>query len=725
MSACSACSQPGSWYSATVQARGDAQPAGLLGPQRGESLVEQRGGVDGVTGPVGDEGAGGGQRGPAGRRSSSDTPTAVSSERRRVADGRLRDAVVVRGAPHAAQGCHRQEEVERGEIGDARRQSHNAGLWVGRTAAASEDFGVAASWARATTRSMPVTGTGGQDGDDPDDQPDVDDQAGRHDRSRAGALQCRAAAVGAGQARTDPDRHVLRPQPRPDTADRRRRVAAARGRDGRSAGRPVAVGSAGALCAPGGRRHSAVCRKRSGRADGRARHPRAAPVGARRHLHGVVGGGEPRRRPDRALRRVDRGHQGDGRGDDPGLGDERGAVAGRSRRPGPGGGPGHIGARSVKWIDRVTARNRPSDNFFQATAYRLLPADHDTDHARVGDGFALSSVALNSAILCPDDGAELSGGPTEVAGYAFAGGDRHVSRVDVSADGGTTWAQAELDGQDGPWTWQLWHATVDLPDGATSTITARAWDTSAALQPRDPADLWNPKATSTTPGPRTKTRSRTTASPRQRTHLPRLGEVVAVVARRGRGRGAARARVPAAGGAHDHRRPVGSARRAQRLRRCPALAPGRDRDAAGRAAAPAAGSVGAGRGAGPARPRRPRTGHRQGRERVSGPVGPRFRADGLQAERTGLAWSRTALGALANAVLLAVNEVRAVGPGLAVIPAGLAVALGLTMILVGRHRDSVLRQRPLPPSLAPARLVPVIGGCVVVLVVLAAGVVLL
>lgn len=155
--------------------------------------------------------------------------------------------------------------------------------------------------------------------------------------------------------------------------------------------------------------------------------------------------------------------------------------------------PGHIGARSVKWIDRVTARNRPSDNFFQATAYRLLPADHDTDHARVGDGFALSSVALNSAILCPDDGAELSGGPTEVAGYAFAGGDRHVSRVDVSADGGTTWAQAELDGQDGPWTWQLWHATVDLPDGATSTITARAWDTSAALQPRDPADLWNPK----------------------------------------------------------------------------------------------------------------------------------------------------------------------------------------------------------------------------------------
>ncbi|RZT86358.1 sulfite dehydrogenase (cytochrome) subunit SorA apoprotein [Pseudonocardia sediminis] len=152
--------------------------------------------------------------------------------------------------------------------------------------------------------------------------------------------------------------------------------------------------------------------------------------------------------------------------------------------------PGHIGARSVKWVETITARDRPSDNFFQATAYRLLPAD--TKDPGPGDGVALGAVALNSEILRPDDGDEVPAGPTAVTGYAFAGEDRTIIRVDVSADGGDTWVQADLDEQLGPWTWRLWHATVDVPAGRT-TITARAWDSSAALQPEHPASVWNPK----------------------------------------------------------------------------------------------------------------------------------------------------------------------------------------------------------------------------------------
>ena len=35
--------------------------------------------------------------------------------------------------------------------------------------------------------------------------------------------------------------------------------------------------------------------------------------------------------------------------------------------------PGYIGARSVKWVERVTLQDHPSGNYFQATAYRLLP----------------------------------------------------------------------------------------------------------------------------------------------------------------------------------------------------------------------------------------------------------------------------------------------------------------------------------------------------------------
>ncbi|MBM0236508.1 sulfite oxidase [Micromonospora sp. ATA32] len=151
--------------------------------------------------------------------------------------------------------------------------------------------------------------------------------------------------------------------------------------------------------------------------------------------------------------------------------------------------PGYIGARSVKWVHRITAQAHPSDNYFQTLDYRLLPPD--ADPTRPGEGFALGPMALTSAIISPDAGTSVAAGPTDVIGYAFAADGRTVVRVDVSRDGGQTWVQASVDDPAGPWTWQHWHATLDLPAGATE-ITARAWDDAGAVQPESPATVWNP-----------------------------------------------------------------------------------------------------------------------------------------------------------------------------------------------------------------------------------------
>lgn len=91
---------------------------------------------------------------------------------------------------------------------------------------------------------------------------------------------------------------------------------------------------------------------------------------------------------------------------------------------------------------------------------------------------------------------------------------------------------------------------------------------------------------------------------------------------------------------------------------------------------------------------------------------------GLQAERTGLAWSRTSLGVAANAGLLAVRQI---GPppsvaGLA--PSVLALVLAVAVAVYGRRRTRRLRVAPLPSPLAPSRAVPLFGGSVVVLAVL-------
>jgi sulfite oxidase len=151
--------------------------------------------------------------------------------------------------------------------------------------------------------------------------------------------------------------------------------------------------------------------------------------------------------------------------------------------------PGYIGARSVKWLERIEIRSRPWEGYFQHIAYRLLPPDGKPGP---GAGMPLGLVALNSDVLSPAHGETVPAGPVEVSGYAFAGGERHVARVDVSIDGGASWAQAELLDDLGRWAWRQWRLTVDLTPGEHE-IVVRAWDSSAATQPEESATLWNPK----------------------------------------------------------------------------------------------------------------------------------------------------------------------------------------------------------------------------------------
>lgn len=154
--------------------------------------------------------------------------------------------------------------------------------------------------------------------------------------------------------------------------------------------------------------------------------------------------------------------------------------------------PGYIGARSVKWLEQVSARAEPSESFFQASTYRLLTPETDPDSIAPGEGMALGAVALNSDILVPDEGAELPAGALRVSGYALAGDDRAIVRVEVSTDGGERWRQADLLEDQGPWAWRLWETEVEVGEGPLD-ILARAWDSAAATQPEDPAHLWNAK----------------------------------------------------------------------------------------------------------------------------------------------------------------------------------------------------------------------------------------
>jgi sulfite oxidase len=151
--------------------------------------------------------------------------------------------------------------------------------------------------------------------------------------------------------------------------------------------------------------------------------------------------------------------------------------------------PGYIGARSVKWLTRIELRAEPWAGYFQHVVYRLLTPEQTPGP---GKGMPLGLVALNSDVLAPVNGAEVPAGEVEVRGYAFAGGDRHVARVDVSTDNGHSWSEAALGDDLGRWAWRHWTIMLNLAPGEHE-ILVRAWDSSAATQPEDEAALWNPK----------------------------------------------------------------------------------------------------------------------------------------------------------------------------------------------------------------------------------------
>jgi sulfite oxidase len=153
--------------------------------------------------------------------------------------------------------------------------------------------------------------------------------------------------------------------------------------------------------------------------------------------------------------------------------------------------PGYIGARSVKWLSQINVLTEPSQNYFQRVAYRLFPPAVTAENVHWDDGLMLGEMNINSVICSHTDRMRIPAGRVTIAGFALAGGDRQVARVDVSCDGGRSWQQAQLHGEPEAWSWRLWSLTVELRQPGQVPVLVRAVDTAANAQPQDYSQVWN------------------------------------------------------------------------------------------------------------------------------------------------------------------------------------------------------------------------------------------
>jgi len=169
--------------------------------------------------------------------------------------------------------------------------------------------------------------------------------------------------------------------------------------------------------------------------------------------------------------------------------------------------PGYIGGRMIKWLSEITITAEESDNHFHYMDNRVLPEFVDAEKA-TAEGwwfkpdYIINQLNINSAMWAPDhqEVVEVTGkGQTyKVSGYCYSGGGRKVIRVELSTDGGKTWALTTLKHPEKPteygkyWCWCFWEHEIDVGElwqNPEAEMLCRGWDNAQNRQPD--AIVWN------------------------------------------------------------------------------------------------------------------------------------------------------------------------------------------------------------------------------------------
>ena len=137
--------------------------------------------------------------------------------------------------------------------------------------------------------------------------------------------------------------------------------------------------------------------------------------------------------------------------------------------------PGWEGNMSVKWLRTIKVTSGPAMTKDETSKYSDLQDDGRS-------GLFSFPMGVKSVITSPSPG--LSLGPKgiyQVSGIAWSGAGR-IARVEVSADGGESWAEAALDEHVMSKCLTRFRAAWDW-EGGPATLLSRATDEHGAVQP--------------------------------------------------------------------------------------------------------------------------------------------------------------------------------------------------------------------------------------------------
>lgn len=141
--------------------------------------------------------------------------------------------------------------------------------------------------------------------------------------------------------------------------------------------------------------------------------------------------------------------------------------------------PGWYGMAAVKWLTTLQVTDRPFQGFFQTVDYAYWQRTDDLPPQLV----PLSTMLVKAQIARPaPHDAVVAGSSCEVTGAAWTG-EGVVTRVEVSADGGASWADADFLDPAGAGVWRRWRYSWRVPaHPGPVTLLARATDSAGRTQ---------------------------------------------------------------------------------------------------------------------------------------------------------------------------------------------------------------------------------------------------
>jgi DMSO/TMAO reductase YedYZ molybdopterin-dependent catalytic subunit len=138
--------------------------------------------------------------------------------------------------------------------------------------------------------------------------------------------------------------------------------------------------------------------------------------------------------------------------------------------------PGLYGMMNPKWITEIELIDRVYEGYWQKKGWANNARYNTHSYIVIPGNAPIRGIFRNLGSINT-----IAGEQIPIAGVAFAG-DRGISRIQVSSDGGITWKDAKIKNPLSPYSWIIWTTELDIANKRNYKIVVRATDNTGKIQ---------------------------------------------------------------------------------------------------------------------------------------------------------------------------------------------------------------------------------------------------